>query len=316
MLSYGWLHERQLSEVKPASLPTLKDITFQQRPVHVPFVLRNGSIFVQVYIGSKRVEGILDTGCNEVVWPEWMRLVGTQTGFFSTINDTQGLSQRANEVILNNISIGGYTIKRLRTYKVMGVHNPAKQPGTARQHLLLGNSFFLNTALTIDYSKKEITIQSPNCAFYEYRAKTDRYRVGFKWLPHDGSQRVGVPAIEGKINGRSALIEVDTDWNTNNIAIADRLWRHLASEQHWHTRPMRMGTSLGTTTVEYNDKLEIKIPVVADKNKTEITVITPAVRTNSATNGADAIIGTAFLSRYRVIINYPRQLVCLESFSH
>jgi hypothetical protein len=37
MLSYGWLHERQLSEVKPASLPTLKDITFQQRPVHVPF---------------------------------------------------------------------------------------------------------------------------------------------------------------------------------------------------------------------------------------------------------------------------------------
>ena len=311
-LGCGWLHKRQVALKVPTPLPSLGETSFQTKSSQVSFSVVGGSIFVPCRFNNKPIRSILDTGCNEVVWPEWLQISGQTTGYNSIIVDTQGSSERAKEVVINQVSIGDYTVNKLPTYEIVSENTPM-QTGTARQHLLLGNSTFLNTRLTIDYAKKILVIQPSNSTS---QFQSVRYALRFIWVPKDGSQRVGVPAVKGEINGKTALIEIDTGWNNKNIAVSDNLWESTIAKNISRIRYTKIKTSLSAASVEYTNKVTVRFPIVAGVCSSKITVTTPAIRVNSATSGANAIIGTAILSHYRTTIDYPHQTITLEPYSY
>lgn len=309
VLGYNYSTEPETG-VLPSPLPSLDKVRFKDSAKHIPVAIRNGSIFVKARFNNQMIEGMLDTGCNELVWPDHLLIKGRQTKFSTTINDTNNVYQLARETVIGNITIGGYTVENFPTYEIIetGVH----QDGTAQQNLIIGNSFFLNSALTIDYHKSTILVRPSGVRIEDSNSNSTQYKTRFEWLPDARSQRVGVPAIRGRVNGKSALIEIDTGWNEKNVAVSNHLWDTIPVFKSSSTKIVKLKAALSTVGVQHVSKAKIQIPVHVGRNEVFVTIITPAVKSNSATKGADAVIGSAFLENFRVTIDYPRQEIFLE----
>jgi hypothetical protein len=168
--------------------------------VRVPMEYAYGELFIHARIGQRQVWALLDSGAGLSVI-EARDAAGA--GFKQLIEEEgQGLTQRVIMGLgeLDSVAIGELELEKL---PVASVPIPAFDDfGAKRPELVLGYSLFESMAVRIDYQNHEVVLARSA----DTLTKAESLAVPFFSLD-------GKAVVEGKIEGRSLLLEIDTGNN-------------------------------------------------------------------------------------------------------
>lgn len=273
-----------------------------QRAVRVPFTLRNGVIMVEATIGEKRVACVLDTGASFVTWPRALNLGGRAMGVPRTgIVDATGARREGEWTRLPVVRLGEWEFR-----DVPGQVLDISENDAALATPILGNTLFDNLVLTIDDRRREIVLRSAADPLSPH--PRDRQiaitRLNAFPLVVKGEKRFwgGQLSVAGQAAGRPVRFLVDTGWGFKGIGLS-RAFRD-------QTGLLPTGRTVDAAVGYGNARLDVAQTAwsLAGLSGTGDALVTPSL------GGAEAAIGRELLSRFRVTIDFRRDLLLLQPY--
>lgn len=300
----------------------LLNSTEPYQAVHVPFVLRDGGIFIKAKFADTLVECQFDTGSDENSWDATLNIAGKETGTRSKQFDILGHQFYETQMILRSVKLGNYEVFQVNgfatDYRSGDAHHPTPESDKTP---LLTNSAFLHVVVTIDYFKNELIVRSPEYDFLTQVQTAGSHVLPFEIVDAEKNFIWGCPMVQGTVNGRSARLVLDTGWNPQDVGI----YRPFATKTATAIPKSGKGRSIAGSiktpkgvpplTVQYaNGQVALTnlLPITIGKGNI-ITAMRRAQIINSSSS-ADGVFGYDILRQFRVTIDYPRRRVFLELY--
>jgi predicted aspartyl protease len=174
------------------------------QPIEIPFILEGGHIIVEASInGGPQRPFLFDTGASHVIDTEVAKSLNAPMVRTGRIGGFGAKVSTVQMIKADRISIGGVTLTD-QTVAVMDMPNVILDRGSRpRLAGLIGAELLSHYAVTIDYARLVLTLNSPG--FKPPLAKFS-LPLGFSISP-DG---LGHPSIVGEVDGVSSEFIIDT----------------------------------------------------------------------------------------------------------
>jgi hypothetical protein len=213
--------------------------------------------------------------------------------------------------LLKSVRLGDFEVCNVRGWRVLPPTSGAKHPPTSALPILLGNSFFKDTVLTIDYRAHTLLLRPSTTKPVATDNATDDVTLDFTY---DGvsAEGCGVPAVAGTIEGQKAHFIVDTGWSLPEMGVSLPVFARISPETK--RVPAIRYFVFGNSTVNTIQGVRVNIggiglvgPVLESKSLGMGKPITGTLE-------SDAILGSAILQQCRVTIDYPARQIRLSRY--
>jgi predicted aspartyl protease len=278
----------------------------QDGAVYIPFKLKNNCIYTKAVVGDRTVDCMVDTGADWILWPSSLGLKGRRTGEQTVINAINDMHGIANIVIIPSIRLGDYEILNARTFSSVlpnmrstSHSSPSKQMDFPWSFTGVGNEVFRDRVLTIDYEKQMIVLREKTYDITKKRLRPTDRLLNFTWAKTAGDQ-IGRPVVEGKMEGRSIHIMLDTC--VGGVAISTDLYRSIGGNRK--LVKTQFSTHLGPTKGNNVNKMIGSIAGIMFGGEFGVCDFNVPL---------EAAVGGAFLKHFRVTFDYARNKVLLET---
>jgi hypothetical protein len=174
------------------------------QPIEIPFILEGSHLIIEASInGGPQRPFLLDTGASHLITPDVAQDLKAATADAARV---RGIGSKISYMQLirdQRISIGGLELTH-QTVGVSDIPNVILDRGSRpRLAGLIGAEFLSHHAITIDYARRTLTLNSPG---YKPRSAKFSLPLGLSMLP-DG---FGHPSIAAEVDGVSGEFVIDT----------------------------------------------------------------------------------------------------------
>jgi len=269
--------------------------------IHVPFQLSSsGNIVITARINGKLVRCWIDTGCSDILWDSKLALTNRRTGLQTSAHDGGNHTVGLQEAILDRVEIGGLKLRQMPSEAVV---SEASQMNSV---IILGNSVFSHTVLTIDYAKRELVIRSSSPKQKLLAQRDGDHILDFSWRVPNARGRFGSPYIRGSVMSLPANIMVDTGWGGGGPTLAlsrifyDRVLPNLKRSRN-KTGQAVGGWTFGTSQITTLSRISWSFGGIEMTSSACILEGIPPEE--------QAILGYDILRHFKTTIDYPHQKI-------
>jgi hypothetical protein len=230
----------------------------------------------------------------------------------SPSKDASGANLRSELVFLESISLGGYEVHDVPTWRNLPSEGSVATDSNAALTegvVMLGNQTFEHAILTVDYQRSQIILRDPSLFT---TARSDAAGRTVKKIrrvdPVMWGSAGGFVAIDGKVAGRRTRVLIDTGLAPGGLALLRPFARDARLAPTGHVEAI---TGTGMHKLPYVDAVTWSI---GDRERTTYAVIT-SLEIGDHQAGVGALIGVELLKRYRVTVDYTRNRLILEDYA-
>jgi predicted aspartyl protease len=272
----------------------------------IPFELHNNHIYLSVkVVNSEPLSFILDTGASSIISRKraeslGLKFRGKEKGFGVGENSVE-----ASFVEGVSLNLSGATLSR---QKIAAVDLEGLQKSLGRAvDGILGYSFFSRFVVEIDYAAKTINLYSPKS--YRYKGKGERIPIIVD--AESGlifTRAVVEPSNRAPIKG---LFEIDSGGGHALVLNKPFVERNNLLTASQKANAISVGGIDGSSRAVAGkvEKLQVGRSLVKNVN----TLFSLATGGMLANEEFDGNIGNDFLRRFKVVFDYSRRLMILES---
>ncbi len=258
--------------------------------VRIPFTLPFGpfgKIYVRASLNGTPIESMVDTGTDCILIPHSMEASGAATGETVKFMGIDGPAGQDRQIVLPSLRLGGYELRQASAWV-----KPADtiQSGVSADTPVLGDDAFRHIVLTIDYAHRVLVLRQSR---YDFTSGGDTHD-GFVM---DISQEADMPCVAGTLRGKPARLLLDTGLSGGSIGLTKQAGGG-ATPAYLHLN--NINCTLSGTVGGMKRPMKIEGP----------GEVFPGF--DKSGEGASVDLGAAFLSQFRVTIDYPRRRILLE----
>lgn len=273
--------------------------------LRIPFELHNNHIYLRVGVNtSEPLLFILDTGASSIISRQravslGLKFRGSERGFGAGENPVEASIVEGISLHLAGVTLSRQSLSAVQMENIPGLDHPVDG--------ILGSSFFRRFVVEIDYPAQIINLYSPRG--YRYAGRGERIP-----LLMDGELifiRARVkPSNRTPVQG---LFEIDTGGNHALILNKPFVERHNLLTPAQREESVRVGGLGGSSRVVMGtvENLQIGRRNIDNPN----TLFSLATDGMLASGEFEGNIGDDILRRFKIVFDYSRRLMILESNS-
>ena len=277
--------------------------------LNIPFRIKGGFILLEVFIEHKPIEAILDTGCasNFLTMPHDKDLkefipTGKAIIGFGGVKQTPGYFHRSN--------ISKFELNNAYYYLSSSKGNPLGlfDDGTPIT-CILGNNFFFDYVITIDYPNKKIILRNKK---YDLTKIFSNYVYTLQDVTYICDENYFIPAaimIPSRIKDKEVEIMLDTGHYYGGLIADAKIFKNENAIPFHSTNLTDYGI-LGRKVAKSKDSVQWQIGAI--KGKSHTLIMSENNYSNMVYKPVNAIIGYDQLRDCRVTIDYKRKKVLIE----
>ena len=237
----------------------------------------------------------IDTGASHhVMTPELARSLGLSVEGKAIVDAGEGTGNVAGVVQVAEVRVGDFRLER-QSFIV------APLPPSYPFQGFLGAELFKHFVVRIDFRQSLLTLTLGS---------------GFRYQGHGISLPIKfhaglIPQVKAEVDGKAGWFKLDTGYNGSLALFGKFIYEHNLLAEY---APRQSGTGARTLTEEFGDVpvAQIREFKLGDASLGEMPTSFFLDREGSNSIYAGAI-GTGILKRFKVIINYQKQRLILES---
>lgn len=262
----------------------------------LPFDSANNLIVIKATLNGKGpFRFLLDTGASHhVMKPEIAQALGLKVTDSGELDAGGRGRVRAGSVWVSKLQVGGLTLEK-QQFVVASL--PSSYPFEG----FLGAELFKRFVVTIDFKQSLITLAQPNA--FRYRGKGVSLPIKF----YEGL----IPQVKGEVDDLAGWFKIDTGYN-GSLALFGKF---IDENRLLAKYPPKTSAPSGfTLTGEVGDAPTTQVRRFKLGNLTLQDVLTSFFLEKEGSNSVFAgALGTVLLRQFKVIIDYKRQRIILET---
>ena len=269
--------------------------------VEVPFVVRNGHLFVDVRLNGKGPFRMLfDTGGLNVLLPGAMKTLGLAAEGALPGSGVGEAKQDVGLVKVDRMEIGGIAIDRQLFAAVDLTRLMKRVEGVDDAAGIVGYELLKRFPARIDYANSKLVFYRPETFRYAGRGT----RVPFVFSDH-------IPQVRGRVDGIEGAFHIDTGARTSLTLTSPFVERHGLAAKYGATREVISGSGVGgpsrallarAAVLELGD-VQVKAPVTYLSRQKSGAFANPALAGN---------VGYGVLRQFDITFDYASRQLFLE----
>jgi len=266
--------------------------------VEVPFVVRNGHLFVDVRLNGKGPFPMLfDAGGLNVILPGAIKTLGLKVEGASAAGEAK---QEVGLVKVDRMEIGGIAVDRQVFAAVDLAGLMRRVEGVDDVAGIVGYELLWRFPARIDYVNSKLVFYRPETFRYSGRGT----RVSFVFGEH-------IPQVRGRVDGIEGAFQIDTGARTSLTLASPFVERNGLAAKYGARREVISGAGVGGPTrallaraavLELGDA-QVKAPVTFLSRQTSSVLTNPALAGN---------VGYGVLRQFDITFDYAARQIFLE----
>lgn len=299
---------------RDVSTPAPQTVFHNSNPtagVTVPLHIHNGLILFTALINGTNTSCMLDTGNNTMLLGDSDAIVGRSLNRQLLMMDGMGRTKTYEQRLIKSIRLGDFEVCNVPGWR--SVRKPIeKAPMKSSLPILLGNSFFKDTILTIDYRAQTLLILPAATNIANREKYPPDYTLNFTLDAVSSPDGWGVPTVEGMIERRKIHCIIDTGWSIPEMGVSATIFAGI--DPKLKRVSVKRDFVFGSRTTDAIQNVHGKVG--------DLEIITPILQTEvlgmekhaSSKFESDALIGTSLLIGFRLTIDYGARRIYLYKY--
>lgn len=264
--------------------------------IHIPFTIYNSLIRVNADIAGKSIACHFDTGSSRffdasAIFNLSGQITEAAVGQYRPYYTAR--PRYGKVIILPQVRLGEYMVQKCPTF----VFDSLPDDNVWNAPPIIGNSFFADSVLTIDYKKRLFIVHRQGYRLEKECLYPGDQILNFYWKNSLKVEGRGIIVCQGALESKPMEIALDTGLGRIEfVAASPRAFDALSKQQSHAIHGKWITGKVKNVAWSLGKKSYISDVYFASR-------LIPSV---------DAVVGLAFLKDYRVTIDYPRQKILLQ----